>query len=171
MWADFTHDNEMNAVLGAMGVLRMAVAKEIYDDTTYDDIINDEPDSGQRPLSAERTRTLGSREQSQRIRKEHKIYKEMDPANPDPDRKWVASRLVPFAARFVVEKLSCPLSRTNDTAVEAVRLLLNDAVLHIPGCREDLGSGVCTLEEFLETQSYARNGGRGDWEKCQKKTE
>jgi hypothetical protein len=46
-------------------------------------------------------------------------------------------------------------------------MLLNDAILHIPGCSESIGKGVCTLEEFLESQAYARSGGQGEWEKCQ----
>lgn len=165
MWADFTHDNEMNAVLAAMGVLRMAAAETTFEEG--DEIIMHAPDSVQQPLSSDQLdEDWVVVPSQQRLKPPRKVFKEMDPTNPDPDRKWVASRLVPFTARFIVEKLSCPSS--NHTTVEAVRFLLNDAVLHIPGCREDLGNGVCTLEEFLETQVYARSGGMGEWEKCQK---
>lgn len=164
MWADFTHDNEMNAVFAAMGVLRMAAVETIVEE---DEMIIHAPDAGQRPLSNDQLDEDWVIVPSpSRSKSPSKAFKEMDPTNPDPNRKWVASRLVPFAARLIVEKLSCPSS--NNTAVEAVRFLLNDAVLHIPGCRETLGNGVCTLEEFLETQAYARSGGMGEWETCQK---
>jgi hypothetical protein len=179
MWADFTHDNEQNAVLAAMGVLRMDTESpdEMYEEVNEAEVSLPEQDSAaQRPVSdtgsGRGNWATGPGEKLRRIRPRLNVIKEMDPAHPDPNRKWVASRLVPFAARLVVEKLSCPSSPhlappANDTAVESVRVLLNDAILHIPGCSESVGKGVCTLEEFLESQTYARSGGQGEWEKCQ----
>ena len=181
MWVDFTHDNELNAVLAAMGVLRM-INTQIHDEIMYEEVdeaemsLPERRSAAQWPISdmssGEENRVTGPGEKSSRVQSRLNAFKEMDPAHPDPKRKWVASRLVPFTARLIVEKLSCPSSphwvpRVNDTAVDSVRVLLNDAILHIPGCSESMGKGVCTLEEFLESQAYARSGGQGEWEKCQ----
>lgn len=95
--------------------------------------------------------------------------KEMDPRDPNPHRKWIASKIVPFGARMVVEKLSCPSPNhqtSEDPTIDVVRILLNDAIIHVPGCDEALGNGTCTLEEFLKSQSYSRNQGEGEWEAC-----
>jgi hypothetical protein len=181
MWVDFTHDNELNAVLAAMGVLRM-INTQSHHEMMYEEVeeaersLSEQDSAAQRPLSnkgsGREDRVIAPGEKLRQTWPRLNVFKEMDPEHPDPKRKWVASRLVPFTARLVVEKLSCPssppwVSRGNDTAVESVRLLLNDAILHIPGCSEGVGKGVCTLEEFLESQVYARSGGQGEWEKCQ----
>jgi hypothetical protein len=161
IYTDFTHDNLMNAVFAAMGILRMpsnvtSDPTEILTRLQYDSprINADGGQNQQRPLVP--LELDPSKPTLQFI-------KEMDPTNPDPNRKWVASRLVPFAARFVVEKLSC-----GRQAVESVRLFLNDALIHIPGCQEALGKGICTLQEFIESQAYSTSMGSGDWEDCQK---
>jgi hypothetical protein len=168
MYADFTHDNEMTAIIAAMGVLREPGAMDSEDDTStskFDGEIETELDTdseGQIPLRNQRRDRVAT------------WTKEMDPREPNPHRKWIASKIVPFASRMVVEKLLCPssiygsqdalLGRT--IYVDAVRVLLNDQVLNIPGCDSGLGNGICTLEEFLTSQNYSRNQGEGEWDLC-----
>ncbi|KAJ7059558.1 phytase [Mycena amicta] len=83
------------------------------------------------------------------------------------ERTWIASRLVPFSGRMVVERLTCQRGRTTE---QAVRILVNDALQPLDFCagqsEEKLGLGVCELTAFVESQSYARNGGEGEWEQC-----
>ncbi|KAK0443979.1 histidine phosphatase superfamily [Desarmillaria tabescens] len=81
----------------------------------------------------------------------------LDPTKPDPSRTWLASRLVSFSANMVTEKLEC-------SGEEYVRVLVNDAVQPLAFCGS--GDGLCSLDAFVESQSYARNNGDGDWEKC-----
>ncbi|KAF9463690.1 phytase [Collybia nuda] len=81
-----------------------------------------------------------------------------DPSLPNPDRNWLASRLVPFSAQMITEKVVCGQS-------EYVRIFVNDArqPLEFCGAKED---GLCELGAFVASQSYARNDGSGDFEKC-----
>ncbi|KAK0230132.1 phytase [Armillaria fumosa] len=81
----------------------------------------------------------------------------LDPTSPDPNRNWVVSRLVSFSANMVTEKLEC-------SGKEYVRVLVNDALQPLAFCGD--GDGLCSLDAFVESQSYARNNGNGDWEKC-----
>ena len=37
----------------------------------------------------------------------YNISSPLDPMSMDPERRWVASRMVPFSARMVVERLAC----------------------------------------------------------------
>ncbi|KAI0072417.1 acid phosphatase, partial [Panus rudis PR-1116 ss-1] len=104
----------------------------------------------------------------------------------DKDRIWIASRMVPFSARMVVEKLACdgpqytprPVDEDEDgdkvsedfwgdgrQAGEYVRVLVNDALQPLEFCGGD-ENGLCTLEAFVESQGYARRSGDGDFEKC-----
>ncbi|KAG9317914.1 histidine phosphatase superfamily [Chiua virens] len=77
----------------------------------------------------------------------------------DHARTWRISRMTPFCARMITEKLRC-----GDDG-EFVRILVNDAVqpLEFCGASED---GLCTLSAFVESQAYARSNGGGDWERC-----
>jgi len=81
----------------------------------------------------------------------------LDPSEPDEGRTWYASRMVPFGARMVVERLICEDE-------EYVRVLVNDEVQPLEFCGG--GEGLCELGAFVESQSYARNNGEGDWEAC-----
>ncbi|KIJ45209.1 hypothetical protein M422DRAFT_779118 [Sphaerobolus stellatus SS14] len=78
--------------------------------------------------------------------------------DPDPDRTWLVSHLVPFASSLVTERLLCG-------GVQSIRILLNDGVVPLSICGAG-SDGICTLKEFVKSQSYARNNGEGDWEKC-----
>lgn len=80
----------------------------------------------------------------------------LDPSEPDEGRTWYASRMVPFGSRMVVEKLVCE-------GGEYVRVLVNDEVQPLEFCG---GEGLCEIGAFVESQSYARNNGEGDWEAC-----
>ncbi|KAJ8517733.1 hypothetical protein ONZ45_g5115 [Pleurotus djamor] len=90
------------------------------------------------------------------FRQEHPL----DPLHLDtnPRRTWVASHLVPFGARMVVEKLAC-----GRVQKEFVRILVNDAVQDLGFCG---GGEMCELKAFVKSQAYARNNGNGDFEKC-----
>ena len=93
---------------------------------------------------------------------------------PDPNRNWVTSKQVPFSGRMTVEKLSCSRSSvfggSRDTSkTEYVRILVNDALQPLEFCRSSNTSiphGLCTLDNFVKSQSYALNNGEGDFEEC-----
>ena len=92
----------------------------------------------------------------------------LDPTKSDPGRTWITSHLTPFSGRMVTERLSCVISegRSSQTDVKAyVRILVDDALqpLEFCGANED---GICHLDAFVESQTYARNDGGGDFEKC-----
>ena len=111
VYADFSHDNQMVAIYGALGLVPQ---------TSHP-----------------------------------------NPTKADPQRTWVVSRLVPFSGRMVTEKLRCFEA---ETPGDFVRILINDAVQPLDFC--DLGDGFCELEAFVESQTYARSNGGGDFDKC-----
>ncbi|PCH40718.1 phytase [Wolfiporia cocos MD-104 SS10] len=78
----------------------------------------------------------------------------------NPDRTWLASELVPFAARMVVERMDC-----SGSDEPYVRLMVNQAVQPLAFCDAD-ENGLCSLSAFVESQAYARNGGDGQWAEC-----
>ena len=99
------------------------------------------------------------------------LFKQPAPLNPEaPDEKrtWRASQLVPFAARMVVEKLKCKTKRRfGHGEEEFVRIFVNDVLQPLEFCSDhSRGIGLCTLSTFVESQSYARNNGEGDFERC-----
>ncbi len=97
----------------------------------------------------------------------------MDPTSPDPQRTWLASHLVPFSATFVTERLECEVQtahsgfivRSESKKETYGRMLVNDAVQALEFCGAD-EDGLCTLDAFVESQSYARSNGDGDFGKC-----
>ena len=97
------------------------------------------------------------------------VVEPLDPRQPADTRVWRVNELVPFSGRMAVERLSCRRTGHDATAesafVAAVRVLVNDRVqpLEFCGATKD---GLCTLDAFVESQSYARNNGNGDWDKC-----
>ncbi|KAF8870773.1 histidine phosphatase superfamily [Infundibulicybe gibba] len=82
------------------------------------------------------------------------IPRPLDPTGRNKDDGWKASKMAPFSARMVVEKLACG-------GGEFVRILVNDAVQLLKFCGAG-GDGVCRLPEFVESQAYARSDGMGD---------
>jgi hypothetical protein len=96
-----------------------------------------------------------------------------------PGKDWTISRMTPFAGRMVVEKLDCVDSSPDlprGKSGEFIRILINDALQPLgspsrDGQRDKRGSrpgrkGLSALEHFLESQTYVKSGGRGDWERC-----
>ncbi|KAF5025475.1 hypothetical protein F66182_2451 [Fusarium sp. NRRL 66182] len=69
---------------------------------------------------------------------------------------------VPFAARMYVEKLECGGTR-EEKGDEYVRVLVNDRVMALETCGGD-EYGRCALEDFVESLSFAREG--GNWDQC-----
>jgi len=82
----------------------------------------------------------------------------LDPSQPDPKRNWLASHLVPFSAQMITEKLLCGKK-------EYVRVFVSDALQPLEFCNP-AGHGLCALDDFVESQAYARNDGSGDFEAC-----
>jgi len=80
-----------------------------------------------------------------------------------PGRTWIASRLVPFAARMVVERMECNGGASGQG--EYVRVMVNQEVqpLAFCGAGED---GLCGLEAFVDSQGFARSSGNGTWAEC-----
>lgn len=66
--------------------------------------------------------------------------------------------MTPFAARMVTEKLKC-------AGGDFVRIFVDDALQPLEFCGAD-SSGVCSLQAFVESQTYARNNGEGDFQGC-----
>ncbi|KAH7887296.1 histidine phosphatase superfamily [Phlebopus sp. FC_14] len=93
----------------------------------------------------------------------------LDPTNPDEGRSWVVSKMVPFSGRMVTEKLACSAGGGRDGGKNEkdayIRILVNDALQPLGFCG-DTGNGLCTLDDFVESQAYARNNGEGDWDLC-----
>ncbi|KAK7453498.1 hypothetical protein VKT23_011775 [Stygiomarasmius scandens] len=82
--------------------------------------------------------------------------------HPNPARTWIASQMVPFSARMVVERLNCSASYLG---TKSVRILVNDKVMPLVFC-DGSEDGLCNLKNFVASQGYARNDGQGDFEKC-----
>ncbi|PGH10291.1 3-phytase [Blastomyces parvus] len=81
--------------------------------------------------------------------------------SPAESNGFSAAWMVPFGARAYIEKMECdstPVARE-----PLVRVLLNDRVVPLHGCKVD-ALGRCGLQDFVEGLSYARGG--GDWGKC-----
>ena len=113
IYADFTHDDEIAAIVSAIGLFRQP-----------------EP---------------------------------LDPTSPNPKRTWRSNFIVPFSSHIVFERLSC--TEGNQDAQTKIRILAQDRVLDLDLCGGDQ-DGLCTLSAFVHSQSFARNNGDGDWQKC-----
>lgn len=108
----------------------------------------------------------------------------LDTTKITKDRTWIISNMVPFSGQMTIERLSCSPLRpqpfrwrnqmtTDEETVynhkvreEYVRIFVNDArqSLGFCGASED---GLCKLDDFVESQKYARNHGFGDFERCE----
>jgi len=91
----------------------------------------------------------------------------LDPTLPDPNRTWITSLLTPFSARMVTERLSCESKAVHGrkSSQTYVRILVDDAVQPLQFCGGDK-DGLCTLDDFVKSQRYARDDGQGDFQKC-----
>ena len=84
--------------------------------------------------------------------------KDLNVTRIDRRRTWVASRLVPFSAQLVTERLDC-------FGESFVRILVDDAVQDISFCGAS-NDGLWQLDAFVASQGYATSDGSGDFEKC-----
>ncbi|EIW76471.1 phytase [Coniophora puteana RWD-64-598 SS2] len=82
---------------------------------------------------------------------------DLSTASVDADRTFVLSKIVPFSARLVAERLDCG-------GTPSIRVLVNDAVMPLAFCGS--GDGLCQLDNFVESQSFARSNGNGTWAEC-----
>ncbi|KAI1334851.1 histidine phosphatase superfamily [Xylariaceae sp. FL0016] len=78
--------------------------------------------------------------------------------SPRDANGYSASWTVPFAARMYVEKMSC-----EGEDEQLVRVLVNDRVIPLQNCGAD-ELGRCKLNSFVDSLSFARNGGH--WDEC-----
>ena len=51
------------------------------------------------------------------------------------------------------------------TGTAKVRVLVQDVLQPLEFCGAGVG-GICTLDAFVRSQSFARNDGEGDFQKC-----
>ncbi|KAA1469415.1 acid phosphatase [Dentipellis sp. KUC8613] len=119
-YADFSHDNEMNAIYSTIGLFQQHLLPGAM----------------------------------------------LNPRVRNPLRTYILSRIVPFSARMVVERVQCDFGdgERKGEGGPFVRVIVNDAVMPLEFC--DGVHGMCTLEKFVESQMYARENGQGDFEKC-----
>jgi len=89
-------------------------------------------------------------------------HEALDNTRRDPNTEWDTSKIVPFSSEMTIERLSC---KNQGMSEEYVRIFINDALQPLSFCRGDK-DGLCRLSEFIDSQSYARNDGEGDFEKC-----
>ena len=78
--------------------------------------------------------------------------------SPGQNHGYSSSWTVPFGARAYFEKMQC-----NGIGEEFVRVLVNDRVLPLSSCGGD-SSGRCTLAAFVNSLSFAAEGGK--WDEC-----
>ncbi|KAH7327916.1 histidine phosphatase superfamily [Stachybotrys elegans] len=78
--------------------------------------------------------------------------------SPEQNNGYSAAWTVPFAGRMYVEKMRC-----SSDDEELVRVLVNDRVVPLHNCGAD-NLGRCRLGAFVESLSFARNGGL--WDAC-----
>ncbi|KAL5115698.1 hypothetical protein ACEQ8H_006410 [Pleosporales sp. CAS-2024a] len=76
----------------------------------------------------------------------------------DETHGYSAAWTVPFASRLYVEKLRC-----RHKSEDMVRVIVNDRVHPLKFCGGDK-YGRCKLSKFVESQSFARQGGH--WGRC-----
>ena len=92
------------------------------------------------------------------------LYNETERLPTDKERKaerasgYSASWAVPFGARAYFEKMTC-----EGVQGELVRVLVNDCVIPMKTCGSD-ELGWCKLDRFVESLSFAAEGGR--WDDC-----
>ncbi|KAH8677918.1 histidine phosphatase superfamily [Xylariales sp. PMI_506] len=71
---------------------------------------------------------------------------------------YSAAWTVPFGGRMYLEKMTC-----GSSSQELVRVIVNDRVLPLETCGGD-ALGRCTLDAFVDSLSFAREG--GFWDQC-----
>lgn len=79
-------------------------------------------------------------------------------ANSTEAQGYSAAWTVPFASRTYFEKLECA-----GQSEESLRVIVNGRVVPLVGCGAD-EYGMCTLSAFVQSQSFASDGGL--WNEC-----
>ena len=116
MYADFSHDDQITAIISAIGLFKQP---------------------GVEPLN---------------------------PTKPNPQRIWRAAVIVPFGSRIVIERMDCTSGiGPHATSTPSVRILVNQEIQPLEFCHAD-SNGICTLDAFVASQSFARSG--GNFEAC-----
>ncbi|PIL34832.1 hypothetical protein GSI_02619 [Ganoderma sinense ZZ0214-1] len=157
LYADFTHENVMVPVFAALGLFNVSRALDPRVRPGYLEHLGEGAGLGAGP----RHPRFAANE------KEGDGAKEGEEGEEEEGQRWIASQMVPFSARMVTERLAC--ARVWDggdpEAGEYVRILVNDAVQPLAFCGAG-ERGMCRLEDFVESQGYARRSGDGDFERC-----
>ena len=76
----------------------------------------------------------------------------------EENKGYSAAQTVPFAARAFFEKMRCVGAEE-----DFIRILMNGRVLPLETCAGD-SLGRCTLGKFIQSLSFARQGGH--WDRC-----
>lgn len=87
----------------------------------------------------------------------------LNPTSPNSSRTWVASQLVPFSAKMVVERLHCQFSASVEPYL---RILVNEAIQPLEFCSGVTADGVCSVKNFVASQTFSTSGGDGKWAQC-----
>ena len=80
------------------------------------------------------------------------IGDKLDPKRPDPNRRYRASRVTPFGARFAFEVIDC-----GDES-PWVRAKINEAIVPLnqhQGCTKPRPDGLCPLTQFVQHVRHA----------------
>jgi len=83
------------------------------------------------------------------------------------DRKFITSRIAPFATNLQFQLLSCPAHENPSLrAAQQLRILLNDAPVSfagVRGCPEDTAEGMCPVKTFAKAQREIVDSIDWDW--------
>lgn len=73
------------------------------------------------------------------------------------NRTFRSSRIVPFAGRAYIERWTC-------SNTQYVRIIVNDVTQPLGFCNDHANDGICTLDAFVKSQTFATNG--TSWSQC-----
>ena len=84
----------------------------------------------------------------------------LDPLVNDPHNAFRTASLVPFASRFIVERV-----KLHDK--HYVRLLINDKLISLKQLCPTIEGHLCPLSEFVDSVStYSMGAGQKEWLVC-----
>ncbi|GAA6027109.1 hypothetical protein JCM8097_002396 [Rhodosporidiobolus ruineniae] len=86
-------------------------------------------------------------------------------AGPPAGQNWFTTQQTPYAAHLVVERLQCTSGVTRPGTY--VRIILNDKLQMPTFCAGyDATTGLCSLSDFTQSQTYVRANSNGEWAGC-----
>ncbi|KAF9443982.1 phosphoglycerate mutase-like protein [Macrolepiota fuliginosa MF-IS2] len=144
IYADFSHDNLIVAVVSAMGLFK----NHRMGDTSNTGVLDPEKLDRSRAWFLSRIVPFSGRMVVERM--ECGI-----PLNDDA---------VGYDDSTGMKERQRRRAERNDSVY--VRILMNDAVQGLEFCEGVDGDGLCPLHAFVHSQAYARENGQGDWERC-----